>query len=174
VYYFRLIFFVYVLLFVGCSSSPKPIDGSDEQFSQKAISIKYNSSKELNVYDDEPHVIALVVYELNNINSFNTLKKDKAGIIKLLEAKKFDKSVMSTHKYFISPDETKELLLDRATGTVWIAMVAGYYDMQPSESTLVYKIPEYSAWKFYESEEKQKFLTIKLYFDKSFIEQRQE
>jgi len=172
--YFTLIFFASVLLFVGCSSSPKPIDGSDEQFSQKAISIKYSSSKELNMYNNEPHVIALVVYALNNINNFNTLKKDKAGIIKLLEARKFDKSVMSVNKFFISPNETKELLLDRATGTVWIAVVAGYYDMQPSQSTLQYKIPDYNAWKFYESKKKQKFLTIKLYFDKSFIEQRQE
>ena len=173
-YYFKLIFFASVLLFIGCSDSPKPVDGSDQQFAHNAISIEYNSSKELNIYDDEPHALVLVVYELNNINSFNTLKKDGAGIVKLLGAKKFDESVMNVHKFFISPNETKKLMLDRATGTVWVAMVAGYYDMRPSASTRVYKIPDYSAWKFYKSEEKQKFLAIKLYFDKSSIEQRQE
>jgi len=162
------------LLMSGCSKTPAPVDGSNEAFSQKAIAIKYESAKLLNMHDGQPHVIPLVVYQVNNINSFNMLKKDQAGIIKLLNAQKFDKSVMSVSKYFIAPNETKEIFLDRASRTTWVALVAGYYEMQPEKSTLEYKIPDYTAWKFYESKEKQKFLMIDLYFDTSSMEQRQE
>jgi len=166
---------VAVVLFLGgCSKTPAPVDGSNEAFSQNAIAIKYESSKSLNMYDGQPHVIPLVVYQVNNINSFNTLKKDQAGIIKLLNAEKFDKSVMSVNKYFIAPDEKKEIFLDRASRTTWVALVAGYYAMQPAKSTLEYKIPDYSYWKFYKSKKKQKFLMIDLYFDTSSMEKRQE
>jgi len=173
-FYLRFVFLALMLFFIGCSSSPKPVDGSDEEFAKKAIAIEYESSKELNMYDNESHVIPLVVYQLNDINGFNGLKKDKAGIIKLLEAKKFDKTVMGVNKFFISPNEKKELFLDRATKTTWICLVVGYYEMQPSQSTLAYKIPDYTAWKFYESKKTQQFLPINIYFDKSSIQKRQE
>ncbi len=174
-FYLRyILLFTPFLFLVACSSTPQPVDGSDEKFAQQAISIKYTSSDKLNSYDNQPHVIPLVVYQLNDINSFDSLSKDSDGIIKLLQAKKFDKSVMSVTKYYISPNQTKELLLDRATKTAWIALVAGYYDMQPSQSTLKYQTPSYNNLKFWDGEESQKFLKIKVYFDKSSIEQRQE
>jgi type VI secretion system VasD/TssJ family lipoprotein len=172
-----MFFSIVMIFFIGCSSSssdPKPAVSGDEAFSNKAISIDYISSEKLNMYDTQPHVIPLVVYQLDSINSFDSLKKDKDGIIKLLAAKKFDKSVMSVNKYFISPNEAKQLLLNRAEKTAWVALVAGYYDMDPSQSTLRHKIPEYSSLKFWKSESKQKFLSIKVFLDKSSIKQRQE
>ncbi|EDZ61143.1 hypothetical protein SMGD1_2390 [Sulfurimonas gotlandica GD1] len=112
-----------MIFLIGCGSNPKATDSatssSYDDSSPKGISISYDSSKKLNEYDNQPHVIPLVVYQLNNINSFEGLKKDKAGIIKLLSASKFDESVMSVNKYFISPNETKELLLERADYMGW-------------------------------------------------------
>jgi type VI secretion system VasD/TssJ family lipoprotein len=173
-FYKYVISFFFILAFISCSSSPQPEDGSNEQFAKKAILIEYSSSKDLNMYDNETHVIPLVVYQLNDRNSFDSLKKDKNGILKLLQAKKFDKSVMSVDKYYISPNETKKLFLNRASKTVWVAFVAGYYNMQVSQSTLIYKIPSYSSWKFWSSKSSQKFLKVKLFFNKSSIEQREE
>jgi len=171
--YIKYLVFISVLFFASCGS-PKPIDGSNEVFAKNAISINYSSAKKLNLYNNESHVIPLVVYQLNNINSFNDLKKDKQGIVKLLGAKKFDKSVMSVGKFFISPDETKTLSLDRATRTTWVCLVAGYFDMQPSQSTLQVQIPAYNSWNIFKSKETQKMLQLKIYFDKSSIEQRKE
>jgi len=166
-FYVKFSLLLVTLFFLSCSS-PRPA----EPFAKDAVFIEYSSSHKLNVYTNEPHVIPLVVYQLSGINSFNTLKKDKAGIIKLLEAKKFDASVMSVSKHFISPAKDGIILLDRASKTRWIALVVGYYDMQVSQSTLEYTIPEYNGWKFLESEEKQKFLKIQLYFNRSSIEKR--
>jgi predicted component of type VI protein secretion system len=155
------------LFFVACSS-PQP----NNSFSRYAILIDYESTNELNVYNNQAHVIPLVVYQLNDINSFNTLKKDNAGIVKLLEANKFDKSVMSVNKYFVSPNQNFAFLLDRASGTKWVALVVGYYNMQASQSTLEYQIPEYNPWDIFKSEEEQKLLKIKVYFERSSIEKR--
>ena len=166
-FYIKFFLFLATLFFLSCSN-PTPA----EPFSKGAIFIEYSSSRKLNMYTNEPHVIPLIVYQLSGINSFNALKKDKAGIIKLLEAKKFDASVMSVSKHFISPDKVGTILLDRASKTKWVALVAGYYDMQVSQSTLVYKVPEYNPWKFLKSEKKQKLLNIQLYFNRSSIEKR--
>jgi len=171
--YIKYLVLASVLFFVSCSSH-KPVDGSNEVFAQNAISISYSSSKKLNPYDGESHVIPLVVYQLNNINSFNDLKKDKQGIIKLLEGKKFDKSVMSVSKFFVAPNKTKTLDLDRATRTTWVCLVAGYFDMQPSQSTLQAKIPAYNSWNIFKSKENQKILKLKIYFNKSSIEREKE
>lgn len=173
--YLRYIFYALVplLFFISCSSTPpQAVDGSDEKFAHKAISIVYTSSKDLNSYDKQAHAVPLVIYQLKDINAFNTFSQDKAGIIKLLEAKKFDKSVMYVSKYYISPNETKELLLNRATKTAWVAMVVGYYDMQVSQSTLKYQTPSYSSLKFWDGEESQKFLKINVYLDKFSMQQR--
>lgn len=175
-YYIKYGSIVMTMLLVlgGCSKIPGLSSDDTKAFAQKAIVLKYESTKTLNMYDSEPHVIPLVVYQVNNINSFNTLKKDDAGIVKLLNAEKFDKSVMSVSKFFIAPNETKKIYLDRASKTTWIALVAGYYAMQPEKSTLTYKIPDYSAWKFYESEATQKFLEVSLFFNQSAMEKREE
>jgi len=171
--YIKYLVLASVLFFISCSSH-KPIDGSNEVFAKNAISISYSSSKKLNLYNGESHVIPLVVYQLNNINSFNGLKKDKQGIVKLLGAKKFDKSVMSVSKFFIAPNETKTLYLDRATRAAWVCLVAGYYNMQPSQSTLQAQTPAYNAWNIFKSKENQKMLKLKIHFDKSSIEQEKE
>ncbi len=173
--YFRYLFSSLSFFFlVACSSTPQPVDGSDEKFAQKAISIEYTSSKKLNAYDNQPHAIPLVVYQLNDRNAFDALAKDSAGIIKLLEAKPFDASVMSVTKYYVSPNETRELLLNRSTKTAWIAIVVGYYEMQPSQSTIIYQTPPYNSLKFWNSKESQQFLEIDIYLDKSSIEKRQK
>ncbi len=168
---FTFIFnFIFIIFLVGCSSPQVALNG--EPFQQKAISIQYVSNYNLNYYDHQSHVIPLVVYQLGNIDSFNSLKQDKSGLLKLLAAKKFDSSVMSVTKYFVAPQKKNEIILDRAEGTVWVALVTGYYDMEPSQVTLSYKIPEYNGWKFWKSESEQKFLNIKVYFDKSSIQKR--
>jgi len=172
-FYYKISLLITVLFFLGCST-PQPQSSSADSFAKNAIMINYSSSKDLNLYDNEAHVTPLVVYQLNDINAFNTLKKDKDGIIKLLSADKFDKSVMSVSKFFIRPNSKKQIFLDRASGAKWVCLVAGYYDMQVEKSTLIYPIPSYSLLKFYESEQKQTFVKIDLYFDKSTLEKREE
>jgi len=73
-FYLKYISYLIVLLsFIACSSTPKPVDGTDEAFQKDAIYLKYSSSYELNSYDNQPHVIPLVIYQLSDINSFDGL-----------------------------------------------------------------------------------------------------
>ena len=167
-----IIFFIPLILFLSCSSGePKP---SDEKFAERAIYISYSSSKHLNSYNNQPHVIPLVIYQLSDRTGFDALSKDQAGIIKLLQAKKFDDTVMNVTKHYVSPGENNAILLDRSAKTVWVALVAGYYEMQPEQETIIYQTPSYNGWKFWASEKRQKLLETKIYFDKSSMEQRQK
>ena len=160
-----------IVLFFGCSA--KQTDGT---FAQKAIFIKYNSTNQLNMFDAQSHVIPLVVYQLNDINAFESLAKDKAGIVKLLSAQKFDDSVTSVDKFFVAPNSKKTLSLNRAAKTSWVVLVAGYYDMVPSQSTLRFQIANetkhFNSMKFWDGKMVQDPLTMSVYFDESSIQKK--
>jgi len=52
----------------------------------------------LNVYENEPHTLLLAVYQLNNINAFNSLAQDVDGLKKLLQAQGLDSGVVGVNK----------------------------------------------------------------------------
>jgi type VI secretion system VasD/TssJ family lipoprotein len=169
--YFKFLILILIsIIFYGCSSHVQPTDGANQRFAKNAIAIDYNAAKNLNMQDGQSHTIALIVYQLNNINSFNNLAKSKDGVLKLLSAKKFDSSVMSVNKIFVAPKQANRVFLNRAEKTVWVAIVAGYYNFLPSQVTQKYKILPYNQYKFWKSKFDQKFLHIKIYLEKSSIQ----
>lgn len=169
--YFKFLFLILAsIFFYGCSSHVQPVDGANEKFAKNAIVIDYNATKNLNMQDGQSHTTVLIVYQLNNINAFNNLIQSKNGVLKLLSAKKFAPSVMSIDKIFVAPGKSNKVFLNRAEKTVWVAVVAGYYNFIPSQVTLAYKIMSYDKYKFWKSKFNQKFLHIKIYLEKSSMQ----
>jgi len=60
---------------------------------------------------------------------------------KLLLAEKFDNSVTGFDQEFIEPGEEKTIILDRYENTQTIAVVAGYYNLQPGQVNRTFDIP---------------------------------
>ncbi len=83
----------------------------------------------------------MLVYQLENINSFKQLTKDEAGIEKLLQSEKFDAAVLSIDQLIIEPGDNKTFLLDRVENTKWVGIVAGYYSLKPGQAVRFYEIP---------------------------------
>ena len=81
-----------------------------------------------------------MIYQLKEINEFNSLAEHKEGLKKLLEAKVFDESVMALKKKYIKPGGAGRITLDRAEHTRFIGIVAGYYDLQPYRCVTVQDI----------------------------------
>jgi type VI secretion system VasD/TssJ family lipoprotein len=106
-----------------------------------AIQINYRADSGLNLYEDKPHTLVFVVYQLNGVNGFNNLAKDADGLYKLLKAERFDATVMGVSKYFIEPGETKSLDVDRMENVKWVGLVAGYYNMAPGQVTRIFEVP---------------------------------
>lgn len=140
----RLFPFVCISLALSCASvstSAKKEPDPARTFGPKGIEIKIAASGLLNAHNDEPHALVMLVYQLDNINSFKQLTKDESGIEKLLQKEKFDPSVLSIDQLVIEPGDNKTFLLDRAENTKWVGIVAGYYSLSPGLVSRFYEIP---------------------------------
>lgn len=110
-------------------------------FGSNAISLQIKADSQLNLFKDNPHTIVLCVYQLSDPNAYNDLAKDKEGIVKLLGCKRFGESVSGVERVILQPGEVRTVFLDRAVGAQYVALVAGYYDLKPEKTTLLFKIP---------------------------------
>jgi len=110
-------------------------------FGPKDIQIHYKAAANLNYYENKGHTILLVVYQLNGLNAYNQQIKTADGLSKLLQAEKFDISVTGVDQAFIEPGEEKTLTLDRYENTLTIAVVAGYYNLQPGQVNRTFDVP---------------------------------
>ena len=111
-------------------------------YQAEAIRVRVQTDPELNMYDNKPHTIVLCIYQMRDPNAFNQLRQEEGGLYTLLECKRFDPSVTLTRKVVdLQPDSTAEFILDRAEGTRYVGMVAGYFNMIPENMTTLYRIP---------------------------------
>ena len=66
-------------------------------------------------------------YQLSELNKFDQLTKDNAGIHKLLECTLFDPSVAAVNSKIIHAGENLTFILDRAERAEYFAIVTGYF-----------------------------------------------
>jgi type VI secretion system VasD/TssJ family lipoprotein len=143
-------------------------------YALRAIQIQYRADQNLNIYEDKPHTLAFVVYQLADVNPFTNLTKDAAGLTTLLKGEKFDKSVMAVDRFFIEPGDTNRLDIDRYENVKWVGIVAGYYDLTPGQVTRIFEMPvliETKGMIFKTNEAKMGLLGMNLYFGPSSIQE---
>ena len=121
---------------------PDPADpGLVWGYGPKSITISYQASKDLNVYDGKPHTILLCLFQLSEPNVFNELSKSDDGLTKLLECSRFDKSVAGFTRIIVQPGENKTLQLDREENAKWVGLAAGYFNLNSNQITKLFEIP---------------------------------
>jgi predicted component of type VI protein secretion system len=103
--------------------------------------LSLRADPELNPFEQTPHALLAVLYQLSAPNAFNALAKDPAGIRTLLQGTPFDPSVVSADRLFLQPGERRALPLDRAQNGRWLAVVAGYYGLAPGAVTRILELP---------------------------------
>ncbi len=109
-------------------------------FAQNAVTIKYQADSQLNLVNNRPHSLLLVVYQLSSLNTFNSYAGYKDGVVKLLAGKSFDKSIASVHKEYIEPGSNGSILLNRAEGARYVAVVGGFNDLIPTKCSILVEI----------------------------------
>ncbi len=128
-----------LVLLGGCAS--KPVGLPDYSYSKDAININLHAADKLNVYQGVSHTLLVCVYQLKDRTAYNQLVGKKDGLYKLLRGQKFNPSVTYSEKIIMHPGTDKQLTLDRAEGTKYLAIVTGYYNMSPEKMTRVFDIP---------------------------------
>lgn len=103
--------------------------------------LNLTTTPDLNTYEGYTHNVLLCIYQLNAPAAFQELASNAGGILKLLKCTRFDPTVVHVERHFVSPGQKSTLILDRAEGAQYMALVAGFNDLQPGLVTTLYSFP---------------------------------
>ncbi|MBT1072788.1 type VI secretion system lipoprotein TssJ [Pelotalea chapellei] len=129
------------VLLTGCSSGPLVIVPPDWRYEKDAINLNIKADKHLNVYQKTSHALLLCVYHLRDTNAFNQYLNERDGLTKLLECGRFDPSVVLARQMIIQPGQELTQVMDRAEGTRFVNIAAGYYNLRTDQVTRSYPVP---------------------------------
>jgi len=110
-------------------------------YKQAAIQISLKADPELNPYNNAPHTLYICFYQLKDPNAFNLKARYDDGLYELLDCSLFDPSVTSFERVTVEPGKNQALTMDRAEGSNYFAMVAGYFQMEKDRITRFWEIP---------------------------------
>lgn len=154
--------FIILLLCLGCAKkTPIPVDYS---YSKDAVIFQIQTDEKLNLYQGVPHTLLVCVYQLKNLTEYNQLLAEKNGLYQLMRGERFSPSVTFTDKVILHPGTKRYLVFDRAEGTKYVAVVAGYYNMATEKMTRVFDIPVVEEKKSFKKTKVVKPLDVRIYF----------
>lgn len=110
-------------------------------FAAKAVEIRFKADAGLNYYDGEPHTLAVAVYQMSDPNVFGGYCANRDKLAEIMDAHRFDPTVVSFSQLFIQPGEERIIRLDRAENSRFVGIVAGYYQADPDQATRLFEIP---------------------------------
>lgn len=126
------------MVLLGCS----PPSGKPEwTYARDAVIVRINADSTLNVYEDQPHTVRLVLYQLTARDAFDEYAATREGLQALLECERFDPSVVAFDNVTVRPGEKRTLRFDRSEEARWVGAVAGYYRLTPGLVSRVADIP---------------------------------
>ncbi|WP_221795098.1 type VI secretion lipoprotein TssJ [Oceanobacter mangrovi] len=124
---------------------PVKADYMTWDYDGKGIAMRFVAPKQLNLHSGKPHTLYLRVYQLSDLKVFNDISKSQAGIRELLTSAEIDPTFLTKEEYVIAPDEMLKVTLERMKETRFVAIVAGYYQLDPKEVVRVFPIPAVAA-----------------------------
>lgn len=130
---------VLILLINSCAS--KPLPPPEWAYEKDAVKIQIKADQNLNLYEGEPNTLLICVYQLQDPNEFNQLSGDEPGLFKLLECELFGASATSAKRLIIQPGQQVDMSMDRAEGTRYVAVAAGYDSMVKDRMVKMVEIP---------------------------------
>lgn len=128
-----------VMMMFSCAA--KELPPAQGVYEKDAVTLHFISDAQLNLFDGKSHTLSVCVYQLKDPNGFNQYSGDRSGLYKLLDCKLFDQGTASAKRLTIYPGEDTTLVLDRAEKAKYVAVAAGYYNMEKEGVTRLFKIP---------------------------------
>ena len=125
----------FINFITSCASTPA------YRYEENAITLDLKSAKDLNLYEGQSHTLLLCVYQLKDPNAFKQLADENDGLSALLGCRSFDASVTGSKRLVVQPNEATTKMLDRAEGTKYVGIVAGYYKMQKERMIRLESVP---------------------------------
>lgn len=130
-----------VLLLGACAA--KQLPPPQWTYEKDAIRMHIAADSKLNLDEGEAHTLLLCTYQLSDPNTFNQLANDQDGLYTLLECSLFGNGAAAAKRMIVQPGQDINMMLDRAEGARYVAIVAGYYILEKERMVKMVEIPEY-------------------------------
>jgi type VI secretion system VasD/TssJ family lipoprotein len=145
----KLVLVLVVVVFIfSCGSkkgstqkSTSEIEPDEWNYQRDAIRLVLTADPQLNAHDGLPHTLHLCLYQLKDPNAFNQFSGDEDGLYLLLGCSVFDQTVTSFQRLTIQPGQQLTQSFDRAEGSRYVGIAAGYYIIEKERITRFLKIP---------------------------------
>lgn len=141
-------------------------------FEENGIRLYLKGDPKLNLYQKTPHALVICVYQLRDPNAFNQVAEEKDGLQRLMECSRFDPGVVCAKRIVIQPGQETEEAIDRAEGTRYVGIVAGYFGYESKNIIRLAAIP--SAKSLIMRKKTPKPLTIKIHLGPREIQEFKE
>ena len=146
---FKLVIVLVAILFLFSCGSKKgstqkttpELEPDDWPYQRDAIRLVLVADPQLNAHDGVPHALHLCLYQLKDPNAFNQLSGDEEGLYLLLGCSVFDPSVTSFQGLDIQPNQQFSKSFDRAEGSRYVGIAAGYFTVEKERIIRFLKIP---------------------------------
>ncbi len=130
------------------SAREKPAaPGNQWVYEPRSIVLRVKAVEQLNLYMGQPHTLSLKVIQLTNPAIVSELRESPFGLSDLMAAKgkELSASIVREDTLAVGPGSTKTLVLAREQGVRYLALVAGYFEMESKKSVRIVPIPSVQA-----------------------------
>lgn len=133
----------------ACSSMNSLFGGSSEKEALKELKWSYEADglhigvqadPALNEANGQPHMLTLLVVQMETPNAFTSQTSDAAKMKSLLLAQSVPEGMLSLDRLFIAPGEQRDVRLARVEKAQYVGLVAGYNHQDPARSSRLYRI----------------------------------
>jgi len=111
------------------------------ELAPNAVMIHYTADEKLNLYNDQPHVLTLAVYQLTMPDLYYKYIAKDSGKEDLLRMEIDDVTITGKNRIDVQPGDVKSIEFARYTDTKHIAIIAGYDDLESGQVSEIFKIP---------------------------------
>ncbi|MEZ8082865.1 type VI secretion system lipoprotein TssJ [Enterovibrio norvegicus] len=108
---------------------------------KSAVSYHIQADERLNVNNDAPTSLMLCVYQLTDSAEFVQFSQSEQGVRQLLECERFGPSVAFYQRLYLQPGLTLSDVMDRHEAVRFLAVVAGYWNLDTKNVTQLYAFP---------------------------------
>ncbi|MGI4814935.1 MAG: type VI secretion system lipoprotein TssJ [Janthinobacterium lividum] len=133
------------LLLTSCSmfggnSADDALKALQWSYAANAITLQLDASADLNQHDGAPHTVSLAVVQTADASTFAQLTDSPEALAQLLSNDSTPDQALDVQRLFVAPSAQSQIKLARAAGARFVGVVAGFYQLDPKNSTRSYAI----------------------------------
>ncbi len=112
-------------------------------YEKKAITLRVQSSNDLNIFQNRVHTLLLAIFQISDPNIFNEKSKTREGIADLLTMDSINAGlgIVNLKKVVIRPGNVDVFVVDRAKSAQYVGIVTGYARLEPENVIRIVEIP---------------------------------